>query len=59
MIQFKELEGFHFMEVFPYLNKQRDKGKRILGKEIGTFALMNLDTLDWTKIPLHLCRERN
>ena len=41
MIQFKELEGFHFVEVFPKLNKQRGKGKRILGKEFGTFALMN------------------
>ena len=46
MIQIKELEGFHFVEVFPKLNKQRGKGKRILGKEIGTFALMNLETLD-------------
>ena len=47
------------MEVFPKLNKLRGKGKRILEKEIGTFILMNLETLDWRKIPLHPYRERN
>ena len=46
MIEFKGLERFHFAEVFPDFNKQRGKARKILGKEIGTFALMKLETLD-------------
>ena len=44
MIKFKGLERFHFVEVFPDFNKQRGKARRILGKKIGTFALMKLET---------------
>ena len=39
-------------------NREEKLGE-ILGKEIGTFALMKLETPDWRKIPLHLYRERN
>ena len=46
MIKFKGLERFHFVEVFPDFNIQRGKVRRILGKEIGTFALMKLETPD-------------
>ena len=38
---------------------KRGKVRRILGKKIGTFALMKLETPNWRKIPLHLCKERN
>ena len=44
MIKFKGLERFHFTE--PDFNKKRGKVRRILGKEIGTFALMKLETPD-------------
>ena len=46
MIKFKGLKRFHFAEVFPDFNKQRGKVSRILCKEIGTFALMKLETPD-------------
>ena len=46
MIKFKGLERFHFAVVFPNFNKKRGKVRRILGKEIDTFALMKLETPD-------------